>query len=185
MAAESGKDAPAGEASASKDQGKSQQKGAGTGAAPAAAGEVKKLSNAELKKKQKEEKAAKRAQARALLTAHSVPAGSAQPGQGGDGKGGAKSKQKQDGHPGAHHVRSGSRSAHPPPAIKEKKPTVPEIFSHLSIARRISITHADKDVHPTVLMLGQQMSTFAISDSITRLEATLLAFKKVGFGTMI
>ena len=41
------------------------------------------------------------------------------------------------------------------------------------------MTQADKDVHPAVLALGQQMNTFAISDSITRLEATLLAFKKV------
>lgn len=180
MAAESGKAAPAGESSTSKDQSKPQQKGQAAAAAPATTGEEKKPTNAELKKKLKEEKAARRAQAKAVMTAHAPPSG-AQPGQSGDGKGGAKPKQKQDGHPGAHHVRSGSRSAHPPPAIKETKPTVPEIFSHLSIARRISITHADKDVHPTVLMLGQQMSTFAISDSITRLEATLLAFKKVSF----
>lgn len=47
------------------------------------------------------------------------------------------------------------------------------------MAKGVNITHADKDVHPAVLVLGQQMSTMAISDSTTRLEATLLAFKKV------
>jgi translation initiation factor eIF-2B subunit delta len=56
---------------------------------------------------------------------------------------------------------------------------IPECFSHLSVAKRLPITHADKDVHPTVLTLGQQMATFAIDESITRLKATLLAFKKV------
>ncbi|KAJ8124587.1 hypothetical protein O1611_g9053 [Lasiodiplodia mahajangana] len=47
------------------------------------------------------------------------------------------------------------------------------------MAKRLPITQADKDVHPTVLTLGQQMATFAIDESITRLKATLLAFKKV------
>ncbi|KAH8664135.1 hypothetical protein BX600DRAFT_381752 [Xylariales sp. PMI_506] len=41
------------------------------------------------------------------------------------------------------------------------------------------MTQADKDVHPSVLSLGQQMATFAIDESIARLKATLLAFKKV------
>jgi len=41
------------------------------------------------------------------------------------------------------------------------------------------MTQADNDVHPTVLALGQQMATFAIDESILRLKATLLAFKKV------
>jgi translation initiation factor eIF-2B subunit delta len=52
------------------------------------------------------------------------------------------------------------------------------------MARRVAITQADKDVNPVVLALGQQMSTFAISDSITRLESTLLAFKKVHTGPL-
>lgn len=172
MATEAAKVAPAAETAApAKDQNKPQAKDA---AAAAPAGE-KKMSGAELKKKQKEEKAARRAQAKAsLIVGAAVPAA--------DSKSAAKPKQKQEGlHPGAHpaHVRSGSRSNHPPPAIKELKPTVPECFSHLSMAKRISITHTDKDVNPVILLLGQQMSTFAISDSITRLEATLLAFKKV------
>lgn len=66
------------------------------------------------------------------------------------------------------------------PVVKEvAKPKIPECMSHLLMAKRIPMTQADKDVDPVVLALGQQMSTFAISDSTTRLEATLLAFKKV------
>ncbi|KAJ3554197.1 hypothetical protein NPX13_g10679 [Xylaria arbuscula] len=47
------------------------------------------------------------------------------------------------------------------------------------MARRLPITQTDKDVHPTVLALGQKMAIFGIDESIARLEATLLAFKKV------
>lgn len=135
----------------------------------------KKLSNAELKKKAKEEKAARRAQAKS--SGPGAPLGA----QGAaDGKGG-KAKQKQDASQGQQQQgRPPVRPAAPVPTIpKEVKPTIPECFSHLSVARRSDMTQADKDVHPAVLALGQHMSTFAISDSITRLEATLLAFKKV------
>lgn len=184
MSTEAGTAASAAQPAAAKEQApKPQDKGkAPAAAAPAAEGE-RELTNAEKKKKAKEDKAAKRAQAKAAMNSQAGAAGASQAGgASGDKSGGAKPKQKQDLHPGAHHalhIRSGSRSSHPPPVIKEVKPAIPECFSHLSIARRISITHADKDVHPLVLRLGQQMSTFAIDDSTTRLEATLLAFKKV------
>ncbi|KND93638.1 putative translation initiation factor eIF-2B subunit delta [Tolypocladium ophioglossoides CBS 100239] len=174
MAAETGQPAPGGDASEKKEKKEQKQQPKNQSkdqpAQGAAAGE-KKLSNAELKKKQKEEKAARRAAAK---TAQPPPPPSAG-GQQADGKGG-KAKPKQDG-PG-HHVWSASRSVLPP-MVKEVRPKVPECFSHLSMARRIAITQADKDVNPVVLALGQHMSTFAITDSITRLEATLLAFKKV------
>ncbi|KJZ70730.1 hypothetical protein HIM_09863 [Hirsutella minnesotensis 3608] len=136
----------------------------------------KKLSNAELKKRAKEEKAARRAAAKAVQPAPAAH----QQGAAADGKA-AKGKPKHDGHHqvSAVHIRTASRSALPVPTFRDTKPKVPECFSHLSIARRISMTQADKDVNPAVLALGQHMSTFAISDSITRLEATLLAFKKV------
>ncbi|KYK61542.1 translation initiation factor eIF2B delta subunit [Drechmeria coniospora] len=141
-----------------------------------AVAEEKKLSNAELKKKAKEEKAARRAAAKVTVTTP-APAASAQHGTSVDGKGG-KQKTKHDGHQVGSQHRAGSKSVLPP-VVKETKPRIPESFSHLSMARRITITQADKDVHPVVLALGQQMATFAMSDSITRLEATLLAFKKV------
>lgn len=140
----------------------------------AAAGE-KKLSNAELKKKAKEEKAARRAAAKAT---HPPPPPGAQGGAS-DGKGGKGKGNKQDGHPAAHHHRAASKSVLPPPAIKDNKPKVPECFSHLSMAKRIPFTQADKDVHPAVLRLGQRMAFWVIPDSLTRVEATLLAFKKV------
>ncbi|KAG6038675.1 hypothetical protein E4U41_003910 [Claviceps citrina] len=183
--------AAAGDPTAKKDQkpqgqAKPQPKDQATtqaGASPSAAGGAKALSNAELKKKKQEEKAARRAQAKAVQVAQPAAGSSGAPGPADGAKPGGKGKAnpKQGGGlpvPGGHH-RSASKSS-PLPAVKEViKPKVPECFSHLSMARRIPITQADKDVNPAVLALGQQMSTFAISDSTTRLEATLLAFKKV------
>ncbi|KAK0758923.1 hypothetical protein N5P37_008410 [Trichoderma harzianum] len=183
MAAEAGQPAPKSEAPAEKKDQGDQKKGAkdqskAPAAAAAAEGGEKKLSNAELKKKAKEEKAARRAAAK---VSQPQPPASA-PGQGDSAKGG-KPKPKQDGpQAGAQHGKTPApRSAAPmtATATKEAKPSVPECFSHLAMAKGVNLTHADKDVHPAVLLLGQQMSTMAISDSTTRLEATLLAFKKV------
>lgn len=184
MAAEAGQPAPKSEAPAEKKDQGDQKKGAkDQSKAPAAAaaaseGGEKKLSNAELKKKAKEEKAARRAAAK---VSQPQPPASA-PGQGDNAKSG-KPKPKQDGpQAGAQHGKTPApRSAAPMTATapKEAKPSVPECFSHLAMAKGVNLTHADKDVHPAVLLLGQQMSTMAISDSTTRLEATLLAFKKV------
>ncbi|KAH0594432.1 hypothetical protein MHUMG1_07782 [Metarhizium humberi] len=183
MAAEGGQPAPVGDAAAKKDQktrGQPKTPQQPDQAASSDAPGEKTLSNAELKKRAKEEKAARRAQAKAAQVA--APAGTSG-GQGatGDAKSG-KSKAnnpKQGGLPVPSHHRSASRSVLPPVAKEVVKPKIPECYSHLSMARRIAMTQADKDVHPVVLALGQQMSTFAISDSTTRLEATLLAFKKV------
>lgn len=139
----------------------------------------KKLTNAELKKKAKEEKAARRAQAKATQPTP-APGASGQHAASAEGKGG-KGKPKQDGQQaGGQNVRPPLRAASSGSVIKEMKASIPDCFSHLSMARRIEMTHSDKDVNPAVLVLGQYMSAFAISDSITRLEATLLAFKKVG-----
>ncbi|KAF4449794.1 translation initiation factor eif-2b subunit delta [Fusarium austroafricanum] len=142
----------------------------------APAGE-KKLSGAEIKKKAKEEKAARRAQAKAAQASQG-PAQGGQQATGGDGKGG-KPKPKQDGQ---HQQHGGAKLPVRPAAAavaKDDKPSIPDCFSHLSMARRIEMINADKDVHPTVLILGEHMSAFAISDSVTRLEATLFAFKKL------
>ncbi|KAM0523056.1 hypothetical protein ACHAPE_001548 [Trichoderma viride] len=182
MAAEGGQPAPKSEAPEKKDQAaQADQKKASkdqpkAGAAAEPAGE-KKLSGAELKKKAKEEKAARRAAAKAPQP--QPPAGA--PAQS-DAKSGSKPKPKQDGLQAAaqHGKIPAPRSAAPVTAApKEVKPSIPDYFSHLAMAKGVNITHADKDVHPAVLVLGQQMSTMAISDSTTRLEATLLAFKRV------
>ncbi|KAI1462361.1 nagb/rpia/CoA transferase-like protein [Annulohypoxylon moriforme] len=144
-----------------------------------------KPSGAELKAKAKAEKAARRAQAKVSKeVAKGEAAVSSSPGQLGPSAGeikGGKAKGKQDS--GATTTPAAGKQAAskgPVPVVSvEPKFTIPECFSHLSMAKRISITQADKDVHPTVLALGQQMATFTIDESITRLKATLLAFKKV------
>ncbi|KAI3321736.1 translation initiation factor eIF-2B subunit delta [Xylariaceae sp. AK1471] len=150
-------------------------------AAPPAA---PKLSPAELKAKGKAEKQARRAQVKASKDA--TQGGTATPASTGqsttDAKGN-KIKGKSDGAPsisaGATGKNAGSKGHVPPTVAPRPEITLPECFSHLSLAKRLPITQADKDVHPTVLTLGQQMATFAIDESITRLKATLLAFKKV------
>lgn len=130
----------------------------------------KKLTGAEFKAKAKAEKAARRAASK-VAAPPPPPSSSAGDSRGGKGKG------KQDAPQGpATKARQGSL-VQPP---KEIKPAVPECFSHLSMAKRIPMTQADKDVHPAVLLLGQQMSAFVLRDSTKRLEATLLAMKKVG-----
>ncbi|KAI1100754.1 nagb/rpia/CoA transferase-like protein [Jackrogersella minutella] len=145
-----------------------------------------KLSGAELKAKAKAEKAARRAQSKASKdVAKGEAAVSSTPGQLGPSAGevkGNKTKGKQDGSATSATGAAGRPvvSKGPVPVVStEPKFTIPECFSHLSMAKRIPITQADKDVHPTVLALGQQMATFTIDESITRLKATLLAFKKV------
>ncbi|KAG6195698.1 hypothetical protein E4U10_001636 [Claviceps purpurea] len=150
-----------------------------------AAGGEKKLSNAELKKKKQEEKAARRAQAKTVQIVQPPAAGATSGASvSADGtKAGGKGKAnqvKQGGPtvPGGHQ-RNAPKGA-PSPAVKEVvRPKVPECLSHLSMAKRMPMTQVDKDVDPVVLALGQQMSSFAISDSTSRLQATLLAFKKV------
>jgi len=144
------------------------------------------LTPAQLKAKAKAEKAARRAQVKEVKAI--VAASQPQPGP--DAKGG-KGKGKQDGPQTLGPQQQGkSGLAHRPsmsgrrPSIlvveKDIRSSIPECFSHLPMAKRITLSHAHKDVHPAVLTVGQQMATFAIKDSISRLEATLLAFRKVG-----
>lgn len=176
MATEAGGPAPAPQVTDKKDK-KEQAKGQGKDQQPAAPGE-KKLTNAELKKKAKEEKAARRAQAKASQAPQGPPQGGHSQAGSSEGKG-SKGKPKQDGQHGGSGAKLPLRPATTTAVVKDTKPTIPDCFSHLSMARRIDMTHADKDVNPAVLVLGEHMSAFAISDSITRLEATLLAFQKV------
>ncbi|KAI1424778.1 hypothetical protein F5Y12DRAFT_430794 [Xylaria sp. FL1777] len=145
-----------------------------------------KLSNAELKAKAKAEKQARRAQAKASKDAApgggQAPTSAGQSGHAPTEPKGNKAKSKPDGGRPADSGATG-RAAGPRGSVSAIPPkpesSIPECFSHLSMAKRLPITQADKDVHPTVLTLGQQMATFAIDESITRLKATLLAFKKV------
>ena len=147
-----------------------------------------KLSGAELKKKAKEEKAARRAQA--LLDKQ--PGGSVPPpvtapvpAQKSDQQKGQKTTPQKKG-PTAVEVRSlptrGVQKAVPlVEAPKEEDKTV-EFFRHLYKTRTTSIAGAGKEVHPAVLALGLQMGNYTICGSCARLVATLQAFKRVSFG---
>ncbi|KAI4599821.1 hypothetical protein KJ359_001557 [Pestalotiopsis sp. 9143b] len=148
--------------------------------ADAAAPGDKKLTGAELKAKAKADKAARRAQqkntkevskAEAAVSSHPLQLGPAASEVKGKSKGKDGAAAAQGGRP--------ALTKAPTAIVTEQKTQIPECFSYLAMAKRTAITQADKDVHPVVLALGQQMATFAIDESITRLRATLLAFKKV------
>ena len=163
-------------------------------------GEVK-LTPAELKKRAKEEKAAKRAREKEARQggqggpmASEVPAGKGHErrvsmAQGQQGPPASKPQQYQ------HHQRKGSVTAQSqkqlpirssettstaavPTSKKDSKRVA--LFSHLyGTPRRTSIAGAAKDVHPAVLALGLQMSSYTICGSNARCVATLLVFKRV------
>ncbi|KAF4551279.1 Initiation factor 2 subunit-like protein 2 [Elsinoe fawcettii] len=175
---------------------KPQPQGASAGSAPAAEGEQK-LSGKELKLKQKAEKQARRAQEKAAKDTGgpSTAQNGAPPGpKPAKGKPGAPSQpnppttaaqrlaQPQ-------HRRTGSQSqAQRPLPIrrrnsqgtpKERKPVKEvSLFNHLySNPRRSALDSVSKEVHPAVLALGHQMSSYTITGSSARCVAMLLAFK--------
>ncbi|PQE30153.1 translation initiation factor eif-2b delta subunit protein [Rutstroemia sp. NJR-2017a WRK4] len=153
--------------------------------APTPTGDGNKLSPAELKKKAKEEKAARRAAAvqNKQSSEVSTPV-SASPGQKGEGAKGGKGQQKKGGSSPTDTrnvpIRGGpSRSAPVAPELPKAEDKTVEFFRHLYKPRTISIAGSAKDVHPAVLALGLQMSNYTICGSCARLVATLQAFKRV------
>ncbi|QIW94714.1 hypothetical protein AMS68_000232 [Peltaster fructicola] len=65
-----------------------------------------------------------------------------------------------------------------PVKIKREEKRV-ELFSHLySQPRRHTLESTPKDIHPAVIAVGLQMSTYAICGSTARCVAMLLAFKE-------
>ncbi|KAH6626333.1 hypothetical protein B0J18DRAFT_489226 [Chaetomium sp. MPI-SDFR-AT-0129] len=152
--------------------------------APKAEGE--KLTPAQLKAKAKAEKAARRAQVKEARAAAPAPSpvlekGAVADGKGGKGKGKPDGQQTQGkgGHSQGRRPSFSGRRPSGAPIEKDVRSTIPDAFSHIPMAKRIPTSQAHKDVHPVVLAVGQQMATFALSDSISRLQATLLAFRKV------
>jgi translation initiation factor eIF-2B subunit delta len=159
----------------------------------------KKPTGAELKAQKAAEKAKRRAAAIAAKEAAAAGGGAAtakdqasQPGKsvGNEAKKGKpKERSASSSAPGgskqAHNARQaaqGAKVAAPVAEVKkveDPRSLIPEMFSHLSMARRISVREADHEVHPTVLAVGQQMAAFTLKDPMERLEATLHAFKKV------
>lgn len=179
--------APA-EAPAPQEKGKQQAKPAAAKDTPTTGGDAageQKLTPAQLKARAKAEKAARRAKAKEVKEA--PPAAAAADAKGGKGSKGGKQEGGQSGSqqqgksvPGRRPSVGGRRPSMAAVIKEDPRSSIPECFSHVPMAKRIQTSQAHKDVHPAVLAVGQQMATFALKDSIARLEATLLAFKKVG-----
>ncbi|KAL1302349.1 hypothetical protein AAFC00_002756 [Neodothiora populina] len=163
----------------------------------------KKISGAELKKRAKEEKAARRAAekaakegpapaAAAAVTA-ATPSKAQQGQKGGAGNGAQRSQQ---GGQGSHHRRAPSQGAagqqnlpfrgkaapaSGAPAVPKAKKVNKEVglFGHLySQPKRHTLEGVSKEVHPAVLALGLQMSSYVVCGSNARCVGMLLAFKK-------
>jgi translation initiation factor eIF-2B subunit delta len=166
--------------------------------AAAAGGGEKKLTPAEMKKKAKEEKTARRAKAKELQQAaiegavHGGPdalgtGDSAKKGQhvgvAKEGGSGQKGGQRQGaglgrrGSMAAGGLTSGAAAA---ADLKKKEDKNVAVFGHLyGTQRRSTIAGAGKEVHPAVLALGLQIRDYVICGSSARCVATLLAFKRV------
>lgn len=156
-----------------------------------------KLSGAELKKKAKEEKAAKRAKEK--QNQQVSPAADASR----DSKPEAVKHISKSSAPISkdvlpskqQHKKTGSIIASLPNPVslrqvETKSGSVPPqtsnenkhvaLFGHLyGSPRRTTIAGAGKDVHPAVLALGLQMSNYVVCGSNARCVATLLVFKRV------
>lgn len=151
-----------------------------------------KLSGAELKKKAKEEKAAKRARDKQNQQQPSTE------GSGHSRTDAPNNKIKKgavSSGPETQHKRTGSISANQPKILPQRSGEMaaaaasPEpkkedkkvaLFGHLyGNPRRTTIAGATKDVHPAVLALGLQMSNYVICGSNARCVATMLVFKRV------
>ena len=159
-----------------------------------------KLSGAALKKKAKEEKAAKRAlekqnQQNQQQPANDVSVATKREPLNDTSRKSAVPPNKEVHTPKQQHRKTGSISTNhpaplalrqvevkatslPPPVQKETKHVA--LFGHLyGNPRRTTIAGAGKDVHPAVLALGLQMSNYVICGSNARCVATLLVFKRV------
>lgn len=148
-----------------------------TADAPAPAKPAK-MSAAEMKAKKQAEKAARRAKVVAAKPPPDAATPAATP-SGGNAKGPAPTRPDAKRRPSVGKQQVPPMAAVPTPApVKEAGPTIPDCFSHMPVAKRIPLSEADKDVHPAVLAVGQQMATFTLRDNVARLEASLLAFKK-------
>jgi translation initiation factor eIF-2B subunit delta len=175
------------------------------GAAAEEGGGEKKLSNKELKLKQKAEKQAKRAAQKASQDVD----GSEKPQKPPQQQQSASSQRRQSNTGKAqpsqgvkitdmttHHRRTASTSAKSLPIrptsvvaaqskdVEADKKPAPEkkvaMFSHLyNKDRRSTIAGVGREIHPAVLTLGIQLRDYVICGGNARCVATLLAFKKV------
>lgn len=156
--------------------------------AAGAAGAEKPLTPAELKKKAKAEKAARRV--REKLAKESGGAGAAGGSASGPSQGRPPATPKKDA-AGGGASQKGQKAAQPrrgsapsgqaagdEPTKKEDKSVA--VFGHLyGQPRRTTIAGAGKEVHSAVLALGLQLRDYVVCGSSARCVATLLAFKRV------
>ncbi|KAB8077718.1 hypothetical protein BDV29DRAFT_167697 [Aspergillus leporis] len=151
-----------------------------------AAGEEK-LTPAELKKKAKAEKAARRAREKLEREGAGGGAGAGQgppstPAKKGSTGGGAGGKEAsgQPSQKGQRHRRGSATQASATEQKKKQEDKSVAVFGHLyGQPRRTTVAGAGKEVHPAVLALGLQMRDYVVCGSSARCVATLLAFKRV------
>ncbi|KUM60849.1 hypothetical protein ACN42_g6290 [Penicillium freii] len=164
-----------------------------TGDAPASTDGAtdKPLSPAELKKKAKADKAARRI--REKLEKEGGPVGSTTPTPGVGAQARPPTTPKKDA-AGPGSAQKGPRA--PPPRrgsgpvaqtgsvlVEQKKKKDDKkvaVFGHLyGQQRRVTVAGATKEVHPAILALGMQLMDYTICGSSARCVATLIAFKRV------
>lgn len=149
-----------------------------------------KLTGAELKKRAKAEKAARRAKEKEDREGGgSGGTPKKQSGSAPGGSGGVSGGPGGGGGPGAGGPRRGSTQTGPEkrekrePEKREREKREDKkvaVFGHLyGQQRRASVAGAGKEVHPAVLALGLQMRDYVVCGSSARCVATLLAFKRV------
>jgi len=158
--------------------------------AGAAAGE-KALTPAELKKKAKAEKAARRAKEKLEREGGAGAAGGSAPGPGQarppmtpkkDAAGGSAAQKGSRALP----QRRGSQSGAAVELKKKKEDKSVAVFGHLyGQQRRTTIAGAGKEVHPAVLALGLQLRDYVVCGSSARCVATMLAFKRVSYHFLV
>lgn len=156
-----------------------------------AADTPEKLTPAELKKRAKAEKAARRAREKVEReqaggggpsgggAGAPAPGTPAKKGQSGKDAGNVAPAKGQRGVPRRGSSQAGQAAV---PEQKKKEDKSVAVFGHLyGQQRRTTVAGAGKEVHPAVLALGLQMRDYVICGSSARCVATLLAFKRVGF----
>lgn len=138
-----------------------------------------KLSGAELKAQKKAEKAARRQQeiqARQVGSAAPAPinGGKPQPPQAQPQRAKGESSAGQHRRTGSiagdqrHTVPKGLQALATVPEVRKREDKTVELFRHLYKTRANTIAGAGKEVHPAVLALGQQMSSYTICGKIGR-----------------
>jgi translation initiation factor eIF-2B subunit delta len=185
--------APGGSITSKKEQDNKEATQPTKSPAAGGSGAIPKLSGAEIKAQKKAEKAARRQQeiqARQGGSTASTTASGGKPqlqnvqSQRGKGEAGAAQHRRTGSTAGdTRNVQSkgGQTTTNQPEEPRKEDKTV-ELFRHLYKTRATTISGASKEVHPAVLALGQQMSSYTVCGSNARLVATLQAFKRVSAG---